>query len=162
MFFAMQHALSCSPHCVLPRHGESVLDPALHRAYLDTNYHVKPLVGASFLLQVGSYSACLAQLYVDRRITCSTFITADNPLGLRLEESENRPRRQRLIQELDKRKLAWIPGVGQDPHHAWPAEHSLLVLGLGLDGARDLACRHDQNAVVWADTDAVPKLLLAR
>jgi hypothetical protein len=44
----------------------------------------------------------------------------------------------------------------------WPGERSVLVLGLELDAASALGIALRQNAIVCADADAVPQLVLLR
>ena len=146
--------------CLTPRHTtHSLVDEDTQRAYLETEYRV---LAPALVLRIGQPCPELAQLHQERKVTCSAFITADNPLGVPLSQAQNSARRQQLIVELDKRKLGWVHGLGQHPNGEWPAEHSVLVLGLGLDGARGLGDRLEQNAVVWMDTDAVPRLLMVR
>ena len=153
-------ARSLLPFCLAPRHlVHSLVDEATQQAYLETHYRV---IAPALVLRIGEPCPELVQFHQERNVTCSTFITADNPLGVQLSESQNSGRRRTLLAELDKRKLAWVHGAGQHPNGQWPAEHSVLVLGLGLDGARSLAERMEQNAVVWMDTDAVPRLLMVR
>jgi Protein of unknown function (DUF3293) len=48
------------------------------------------------------------------------------------------------------------------PSGAWPPELSFFALGISERAARDLGRRFDQDAVVWAGADAVPRLLLLR
>ena len=54
-----------------------------------------------------------------------------------------------------------IEGAGY-PAGAWPRELSYFALGIDEGAARQLGRRFDQDAVVWAGADAVPKLLLLR
>lgn len=146
--------------CLTPRHTtHSLVDEETQLAYLETEYRV---VAPHMVLRIGQPCPELAQLHQERKVTCSAFITADNPLGGQQSEALNAARRQQLIAELDKRKLGWLAAIGQHPTGQWPAEHSVLVLGLGLDGARGLGDRWEQNAVVWMDTDTVPRLLMVR
>ena len=50
-------------------------------------------------------------------------------------------------------------GEALDPNGVWPAEPSVLALGIALATARDLGIRFRQNAILFADDDAVPRLV---
>ena len=53
-------------------------------------------------------------------------------------------------------------GLGQHPTNGWSGEVSYLILGLTLEAAKVLGARHEQNAIVWSDADALPQLILLR
>ena len=59
-------------------------------------------------------------------------------------------------------KPGYHEGMGEHPSGQWPGEPSFLILGLPLDAAKQLGARHEQNAIVWCGTDAVPQLILLR
>lgn len=143
-----------------PRLRATCLAPTLQAAFLETRYHLDGPDG--FTLEVGTRSEALAEAHRRHGVTCSAFVTADNPRSTPRSAEENDAAHARLIAELDERKLAWRPGVGQHPDGTWPGERSVLVLGLGRDGAADLGERWGQDAVVWSDEDARPRLLLVR
>ena len=44
----------------------------------------------------------------------------------------------------------------------WPAEPSFLALGIDLVTAKILGRHFDQNALVWINDDAIPRLVLLR
>jgi hypothetical protein len=52
--------------------------------------------------------------------------------------------------------------MGFDPSGNWPAEKSFLALGLDLEVSRALGAEFQQNAVLWANADAIPRLILLR
>ncbi|CDS49855.1 hypothetical protein [Polaromonas sp. CG9_12] len=58
--------------------------------------------------------------------------------------------------------MKFINGVGLDSQDEWLGEASFLALGLSLEATRVLAGKHEQNAVVWCDKDAVAQLILLR
>ncbi len=113
-------------------------------------------------MKVGVPSEPLRQLYSQYRSDCAAYITACNPLGRRLSEADNTARQAALLSELTGRTLKFINGVGLDSQDTWLGEASFLVLGLSLEATRVLACKHEQNAVVWCDKDAVAHLVLLR
>jgi hypothetical protein len=138
----------------------SSLDPSLIQAYQDTHYRVDTAV--PFVMKVGVPSEPLRQLYSQYRSDCAAYITACNPLGRRLSEADNTARQAALLSELTGRTLKFIHGVGLDSQDTWLGEASFLVLGLSLEATRFLACKHEQNAVVWCDKEAVAQLVLLR
>ncbi|QIB67031.1 DUF3293 domain-containing protein [Kineobactrum salinum] len=135
-----------------------MLDAATLQAYRETHYRVQG--DPEIVLRVGQPSAELALLYRAEGVSCSAFITACNPASQRLDEAANTSRQRQLEAELAARGLACLPAVGRHPTNQWPAEPSVLVLGLPLEEARLLCCQFGQNALLWADTDAVPQLVL--
>jgi hypothetical protein len=62
---------------------------------------------------------------------------------------------------LNRLGVRFIDGIGQHPSTAW-GEPSFLVLGVSLETARELGVRHEQNAIIWVGSDAVPQLVLLR
>jgi len=53
-----------------------------------------------------------------------------------------------------------IPGVGRDPRGEWPAEPSVLVLGISRREAEILGRSYEQNAVVFVERGGAPELVL--
>ena len=130
------------------------------QAYRETNFDAqgaKPMT-----LRIGQFNEELMHLHAEEQVQCSTFITAYNPLGQAFEDAVNVARQAALAKELAARNLTFIAGIGQQPTDPWPGEVSFLVLGLSLEAARALGTKHEQNAIVWCDADAVPQLVLLR
>jgi hypothetical protein len=129
-------------------------------AYLATEYRFHedhPLV-----LIIGQASKDLAALYRDRGVSSAAVITAWNPRGHVCPETDNHAAQVDLIARLKGLGLAHAPGHGADPTGAWTPEDSRLVLGIARARAATLGCDFAQNAIVWADADTVPKLLMLR
>lgn len=145
----------------------SSLPAALIALYRATEYRATlagPPGGGSLILRIDEYCAPLSRLLAASGCQCAAFITAWNPRGARLDPAENRSAARRL-----RRRLArFVPaghifkGAGCDPSGVWPAEASLLMLGLGLEMAQALGREFRQNAIVWAGPDAIPRLILLR
>ena len=74
----------------------------------------------------------------------------------------NTERHRVLIADLTEQGYECIEGEGVDPNGEWPGEISVLVLDIDRASAECLGSRYDQNAVVWIDTDAIPRLLVLR
>ena len=111
---------------------------------------------------VDHHSPSLGIVHVRHGAQSSAFITACNPLGVELTVDENDSRQRRLASDLEQRGLNFLDGVGQHPTGDWPGEASFLIIGLDLDEAKDLAAQLEQNALVWAGQDAIPRLILLR
>jgi hypothetical protein len=140
--------------------GQTAIDPDTLRAYREAQYLVTG--EQPFTLRIGTHSAALASVHAARRVTGSTFITACNPHGVRLDSAANSQRHAALTAELEECGYATLAGWGADPTGHWPAEPSFLVLGIGLDAARTLGRQFEQNAIVWSAADATPQLVLLR
>jgi hypothetical protein len=67
---------------------------------------------------------------------------------------------KQLQEELGSRSTPFIDGIGEDVTGQWPGEPSVLALGLSLDTAKNYGVQFEQNAIVWAGTDACPQLIL--
>jgi len=131
--------------------------PALWRAYTETHFQVR--ARREFVLRVGEASAELAALHSAHGVTSSVFVTACSPCSVTLSEAENEQRHEALCREVRRLGVVCYEGSGQHPSNGWPAEPSLLVLGLDRETACALGSRFDQNAIVWAGADAVPQLV---
>jgi hypothetical protein len=139
---------------------QSKLDPDLIRAYEVTNFHVK--AETAFTLNVGKASEVLKALLKKNNVTSAAFITAWNPYSQSLSDEENQSRNEQLKIELIIRSLKFIDGFGQDPLGQWSGEDSFLILGIDLEASKKLGIQFEQNAIVWSDSDAIPKLILLR
>ena len=138
----------------------SAIDPRTVQAYLETEYRVYGEPG--FTLRVGQASADLLAAHKRQKADCSAFLTAFNPFSEPFDEAANKARQAALAQELTRRSLVFLPGIGQHPSNEWPGEDSFLVFGLTLEAAKVLGSKFEQNGFVWNGPDAVPQLILLR
>jgi hypothetical protein len=138
----------------------STIDEATLLAYLRCRYRVHG--DAPFTLRIGERSEALAALYECRGCVCAAFLTAWNPRGESQDQATNDTAQAALRRDLAARGYACIPGVGVDPDGQWRGEDSVLVPGMGLAEATLVANSCDQNALVWAGSDARPQLILLR
>lgn len=116
-------------------------------------------------LHVDQYSEPLARLLAVSGYRCAAFITACNPFGAAESHEVNMKACLHLRKSLDRyvadqRQI--IEGEGIDPSGGWQAEKSFLVLGLDLETTKALGKEFGQNAVVWSDGEAIPRLVLLR
>lgn len=141
----------------------SVIHPDKIRAYEQTDYRIAWRESA-FVLKIGRASAELRALYAQTGTASALFITAFNPLGSMVSDAANAQAHERLRGDLAALGVAHEEGegVGTDAQEDWPAEKSFLALGVDEARAGELGRRYGQDAVVWADADGVPRLLLLR
>jgi hypothetical protein len=131
------------------------------RAYLATDYcmgHAE----ADTVLRVGVRSPGLAGLFAARGLDCGAFLTAYNPRGQLQSDGANDRAHIRLARRLAVLGLAAIEGSGSAKGSDWPAERSCFAFGLALETAKAIGLEFDQDAIVWAGPDAVPRLVLLR
>ncbi len=116
------------------------------------------------ILRIGERSVGLAALYSELGVDSCAFLTASNPLGVALRDADNAVAMTALCVDVHALGLALLPGVTRDgdPASGWPGEESIAVFGIGRDAACGLGNRYQQNAIVWAGSDAVPELVLLR
>jgi hypothetical protein len=131
-------------------------------AYRSANYRVESS-GETFILHIDQYSEALSRLLTASGHPCAAFVTACNPWGKLQSSATNSVNSAHLAERL--RQLPGgegriIEGAGYDPVGAWPEEKSFLVLGLDLEASSALGRDFNQNAIVWAGADGIPKLVL--
>ncbi len=113
-------------------------------------------------LCIGQYSKPLSCLIAESGHRCAVFISAYNP-GSRIQCSEfNRVAHDQLHNDLRSHADQIIEGVSSDPSVVWPPEMGFLAVGVDLATAQRLGDQYGQNAILWADEDAVPRLVLLR
>ena len=132
----------------------------LIQAYEQTDYRVSSAL--PFILKIGKWSEELRDIYNKYGYQTAAFLTAFNPYSEVVTDTQNEAAHNHLTEGLSKKSVLVLEGVGQDSKKTWPPEKSVLVLGLTMSDARYIGNRCRQNAFVWADADAVPRLVLLR
>ena len=138
----------------------TAISAELIEAYEATDFRV--LEPQEFTLRVGHHSPELHALYADLRVSFAGYLTAWNPFSAETSEEGNRKAQRRLLRRLTNDGFSTMNGLGIDPSGDWPGEESVFVPGLDLERAQALGAEFGQNAIVWADADAVPQLILLR
>jgi len=129
--------------------------------YLATNYQVG--TGAElFILHINQYSDSLSQLLTVNHECYATIITAYNPFSKPQNNARNLAANTMLSQVLKRYSDSVIESMNTDPLSIWPAEKSFCVLGLNLEISKFLGRKFNQNAIVWANSNAIPQLILLR
>jgi hypothetical protein len=134
---------------------------ALMDAYRRTEFRVADR-GWSFVLRHDEHSKVLEECHRAFGVTCSAYITAWNPRSEVMSREQNEAAQARLEAEVQAAGLEFLRGIGVDPSGPWPGEPSVLVLGLSTDDAMRLGREYEQNAIVLAGRDAVPRLAMIR
>lgn len=101
----------------------------------------------------------LIQLMAASSAKSAAIITAWNPFSSPLSDAENRLRQNQLLHDLRGQHLKTLTAEGRDRQGVWPAEASLLALGLPHRSACELLERYQQHALVWLSSDAPARLL---
>jgi len=139
----------------------TAIDPGKIASYRAAHYRVGA-GGTHFTLLIGQPSPELRDLYHATKTDSALFITAFNPFGAVQSMDANLLAHARLGDHLRALTAQTYEGHGADPTGEWPPESSYLALGIDKDTAERLGRRAHQDAVVWADADSVPQLLLLR
>ena len=120
----------------------------LREAYLRCIYCVFTPAGE---LEIAINKACpaLDELLAEYKVTSAAFITASNPASQRLDAAANANRNAALQANVEEAGFTCLHGEGRDPAGKWQSEQSLLVLGIAMADASELARYFAQNAYVF-------------
>lgn len=101
-----------------------------------------------FVIRCDQRSAAVDRL-LERHGLCEwAFVTACNPRSKILPAAENAARMDLLHAAVRDRGHPCLPGSGEGHDGTWPAEPSLLVLGIPEADAIRLAAEFDQHAIL--------------
>jgi hypothetical protein len=130
----------------------------LDAAYRKTSYFADTPAGR-LCIRIGEAHPVLDALLIARGHRHWAYVTAHNPGSMPLTADENLARHARLEADVSARGYEAFPGEGVGDDGAWPAEASLLILGMPRAEATALGHAHAQRAVVWGGVGE-PALLL--
>lgn len=152
------HLLGLRPPGSLRRHQVPRLPTELRTAYEATDYLVH--ADTEIHLQVGSPLPCdLLKLMTAGEVSTAALLTAWNPFSQALPDPINRLRQRQLLHDLSQRGIRSVAAEGRDRKGEWPAEPSVLALGLSRQAADELLVRYQQHALVWCTLDSPIQLL---
>ena len=137
-----------------------MISEELISAYKKTDYNVSS--SPPFTLKIGQFSDELIDLYKLYECNTAAYITAYNPYSKETTGAQNELAQSELERELASRSLIFLLGEGKDTEGRWPAEKSVLILGIDYSTAKKLAVKYRQNAFVWINVDGVPELVLVK
>ena len=132
--------------------------PELDAAYRATSYFVDGPDGR-FALRVGSASPEADALAAAHGAAAWAYVTACNPGSVPAPDAQNRARQRELEEVVRATTLPCYPGEGRGDDGCWPAEPSLLVLGISEAEARRLARQFGQAAVVCGERGGPARLV---
>jgi hypothetical protein len=133
----------------------------LRQAYLQAHYRF--FCGKRrFTLRIGGISKKLVNVFKKEGVRGAAYLSASNPHSRPAAAAANQRANARLLADIKKRTAARLyPALGVDPHGKWPAEESILALGLSRAQANHLAKKYRQNAFVWVGASGKVSLVWA-
>ncbi len=134
------------------------LTPDLLRAYEKADYVV--FGEPELVIRVGELNADLDELMDECEATTAAYLSAANPDGELQGDEDNHAAAQALLRHTLLVGLPTYEGEGRDPLGKWPAEPSVLVLGIERKDAEYLGVTHAQNAIVFIEKGRAPELVV--
>jgi Protein of unknown function (DUF3293) len=131
----------------------------LDTAYRKTSYFADTPAGR-LRIRIGEAHPALDALLIARGHRHWAYVTAHNPGSMPLTTDENLSRHARLEADVSARGYEVFPGEGVGDDGEWPAEASLLILGMPRAEATALGHAHAQRAVVWGGVGESALLLI--
>jgi len=139
----------------------STISDSLIENYTHADYRIGTAADC-ITLKIDQYSEPLAQFLVTLNQSCAAIISAYNPYSQLVSDEENVAAHESLRHILTCHAHQGIESVHTDPAGVWPAEKSFFIPGIDIHSAKSLGQQFNQNAIVWIDRDAIPRLVLLR
>lgn len=132
--------------------------PNLIVAYLGADYVV--FAEPELALRIGEPNPALDALLEAEGAETAAYVTAANAHGRLAGTTENVLATTALLEAQRAAGYACFAGEGRDPQGEWPAEPSVLVVGIARAEAEVLGRSYDQNAIVFVEKGRAPELVL--
>ena len=133
----------------------------LIKAYQNTEYQFSSEKGLG-RLYIDSHCQDLESLMRSNEYDSACFISAFNPFSVERSQVDNFKANEELRKEISALGLTYHDGIGVDPSGEWEGEPSFLIMGISRTESMRLGNKYGQNAIVWIDSRAIPKLILLR
>ena len=134
------------------------LDSGLLQAYRRAHYVV---YGApELVIRIGERNAALDALLDEDGAATAAYLTAANPGGMPQEPGANEISCAALHQALADAGYTCYLGEGRDPASRWPAEPSVLAVGVSRHEAMVIGRSYEQNAIVFIERGKAPELVV--
>ena len=127
----------------------------LIEAYKNTRYKISKL---NLEIRIGEHFEHLDELLLEHNAKSWAFITPYNPESQILSDQENEARFELLKEEVKDYTVFEGEGVGADV--SWPAEKSLLILGIDRSEAERIGKHFKQNAIVFGAILGLAELIV--
>ncbi len=111
-----------------------------------------------FQIQIGQRNEFVNQWMNANRYQSLAIITACNPKGMRMDDSENQKGMNLLKEQLEQRKLPYLAAFGRNCEGTW-REESYCIMNISMEHSLELAHLHLQNAFVWLKPNSEPELI---
>jgi Protein of unknown function (DUF3293) len=140
-------------------HQDNAGQPSdLEQAYRATAYCVDAPEGR-LVIRIGQVHTAIDALLLRHGCRTWAYVTAHNPVSIRLQPEENQRRQRELEEEVARSGRAFYRGEASGTIGDWPAEQSVLILGVSARDALDLAEQYGQAALVFGAAGASAVLL---
>ena len=116
----------------------------------------------AFLVRIGHHSLLVDALLARMKATSGAFITAWNPFSKSQSAGANACRDRELKSYLSAQGFAFLVGEGRGQIGEWPAEPSILALGMSRARAAFIGRRFRQNAIVYVPLGRPAELIMLR
>lgn len=134
------------------------LDSGLLEAYRRALYVV---YGApDLVIRIGERNAALDALLDEDGADTAAYLTAANPNGELQDETANDLSCAALHQALADAGYSCYLGEGRDPAGGWPAEPSVLAVGISRREATVVGRSYEQNAIVFIERESAAELVV--
>jgi hypothetical protein len=134
------------------------LRPDLAEAYRCALYVV---YGApDLVIRIGERNAVLDALLDEEGAGTAAYLTAANPNGELQDTAANELSCAALHQALADAGYTCYAGEGRDPAGKWPAEPSVLAVGMSRREAMVMGRSYEQNAIVFIEKGKAPELVV--
>jgi hypothetical protein len=130
----------------------------LSDAYYGTDYIIF-MEDENLVLGALGQSARLESLMKEDGVSTCAYITAYSPDSKVVSPDENTRNQKALIADISSKHWKYYNGEGKHPSNNWPAEPSILIMGIKLKEARDLALRYRQIAFLFGTSGGKTKLI---
>ena len=134
------------------------LDPELRAAYERALYVVYGSPEVEF--RIGEPSGVLDAMMETSHVATAAFVSTANKRGAPTPENERRLADFLLRSQLSGLAYRVCEGEGRDPLRIWPAEQSVLLMGIPRAEAEELGRRLAQNAIVFVEKGNAPELVV--
>jgi len=134
------------------------LRPDLVEAYRRALYVV---YGApDLVIRSGEPNPVLDSILDEDGAETAAYLTAANPNGMLQDAAANELSCAALHQVLADAGYTCYLGEGRDPRGAWPAEPSVLAVGISRHEAIVIGRSYEQNAIVFIERGSAPELVV--